>query len=183
MHASSARLQVWQCCSPAAHPCPPPPSSPSSPACHSAIFRDFDPAFEAGSLDEAHLDVTDYCAAQGVTPEEAAAQIRGRVQHETRLTCSGGRAGVPGEGGGWEWGFAAAAQMQSAGATPPLPLAVSSLQACPSASACPLTCCPCLPLPQWASPPTACWPRSAATSTSQMVRLGYCSFVSWQVCV
>ena len=72
------------------------PSLPSSPAtlpCHSAIFHDFDLAFEAGSLDEAYLDVTDYCAAQGVTPEQAAAQIRGRVQQETRLTCSGvGRA-------------------------------------------------------------------------------------------
>ena len=72
--------------------CPPLP-------CHSAIFRDFDPAFEAGSLDEAYLDVTHYCAAQGVTPEQAAAQIRGRVQQETRLTCSGG-GGALGEGSG-----------------------------------------------------------------------------------
>lgn len=32
-----------------------------------AIFRCYDPVFEAGSLDEAYLDVTDYCREQGVT--------------------------------------------------------------------------------------------------------------------
>ncbi len=35
-----------------------------------AIFADFDADFEAGSLDEAHLDVTDYCAKHGMTGEQ-----------------------------------------------------------------------------------------------------------------
>jgi DNA polymerase kappa len=42
-----------------------------------AVFRCYDPAFEAGSLDEAYLDVTDYCQEQGVTGE----QVRGMTQH------------------------------------------------------------------------------------------------------
>ena len=32
-----------------------------------AIFRDFDPDFEAGSLDEAYLDLTAYCQQHGMT--------------------------------------------------------------------------------------------------------------------
>lgn len=32
-----------------------------------AIFRDFDPDFEAGSLDEAYLDLTAYCEQHGMT--------------------------------------------------------------------------------------------------------------------
>lgn len=32
-----------------------------------AIFRDYDSDMVAGSLDEAYLDVTDYCTAHGVT--------------------------------------------------------------------------------------------------------------------
>ncbi len=32
-----------------------------------AIFRDFDPEFEAGSLDEAYLDITAYCEQHGMT--------------------------------------------------------------------------------------------------------------------
>lgn len=31
------------------------------------IFQDFDPDFSCGSLDEAYLDLTDYCAAHGLT--------------------------------------------------------------------------------------------------------------------
>ena len=41
-----------------------------------AIFRDYDPDFQAGSLDEASLDCTDYVAAKGVTPAQVAAEIR-----------------------------------------------------------------------------------------------------------
>ena len=31
------------------------------------IFRDFDPDMDAGSLDEAYLDVTDYCKEHDMT--------------------------------------------------------------------------------------------------------------------
>ena len=32
-----------------------------------AVFQDFDPDFEAGSLDEAYLDITAYCEQHGMT--------------------------------------------------------------------------------------------------------------------
>ena len=32
-----------------------------------AVFVDYDAAFEAGSLDEAYLDVTDYCKQHSLT--------------------------------------------------------------------------------------------------------------------
>lgn len=32
-----------------------------------AVFRDFDPDFDAGSLDEAYLDVTEYCQKSGMS--------------------------------------------------------------------------------------------------------------------
>ncbi|KAL0041976.1 hypothetical protein WJX79_010785 [Trebouxia sp. C0005] len=55
-----------------------------------AIFRDFDPDFEAGSLDEAYLDLTAYCEQHGMTGAEVAEQMRYRVRTETQLTCSVG---------------------------------------------------------------------------------------------
>lgn len=37
-----------------------------------AIFRDFDPDFEAGSLDEAYLDISAYCEQHGMTGTDCA---------------------------------------------------------------------------------------------------------------
>ncbi|KAK2076547.1 hypothetical protein QBZ16_005307 [Prototheca wickerhamii] len=54
------------------------------------IFAEFDPGFEAGSLDEAYLDVTDCCAERGWTGAQVAERIRARVRQETGLTCSVG---------------------------------------------------------------------------------------------
>lgn len=51
------------------------------------IFAEFDPGFEAGSLDEAYLDVTDCCAERGWTGAQVAERIRARVRQETGLTC------------------------------------------------------------------------------------------------
>lgn len=34
------------------------------------VFKLYDPHFVAGSLDEAYLDVTDYCAAHSMTGEQ-----------------------------------------------------------------------------------------------------------------
>ena len=42
------------------------------------VFREIDPDFEAGSLDEAFLDVTDYCAARGLTGERSTEEKKGR---------------------------------------------------------------------------------------------------------
>jgi DNA polymerase kappa len=54
------------------------------------VFAQYDAEFISGSLDEAFLDVTDYCAKQGCTPAEAAERLRAQVHAETRLTCSAG---------------------------------------------------------------------------------------------
>ncbi|BDA41352.1 probable DNA polymerase IV at N-terminal half [Coccomyxa sp. Obi] len=52
-----------------------------------AIFAQYDPEFEAGSLDEAYLDLRGFCPGTG---EAVAEEIRRRVREETRLTCSCG---------------------------------------------------------------------------------------------
>jgi DNA polymerase kappa len=56
------------------------------------VFATFDPEFIAGSLDEAFLDVTDYCAREGgISGSDAAARLRSAVKDATRgLTCSAG---------------------------------------------------------------------------------------------
>ncbi|KAK9819455.1 hypothetical protein WJX74_007636 [Apatococcus lobatus] len=54
------------------------------------IFADYDAEFSAGSLDEAHLDVTDYCSQHGLTGAEVAEAIRRRMREEVKLTCSVG---------------------------------------------------------------------------------------------
>lgn len=55
------------------------------------VFQRYDPDFEAGSLDEAYLDVTEYCEIHKMIGEDVAAQIRAAVKEETGgLTCSCG---------------------------------------------------------------------------------------------
>lgn len=55
------------------------------------VFARFDGEFEAGSLDEAYLDATEYCKIHGVSGSEAAERLREQVQRETGgLTCSCG---------------------------------------------------------------------------------------------
>ncbi|KAK3689916.1 hypothetical protein B0T22DRAFT_528672 [Podospora appendiculata] len=55
-----------------------------------AILADYDPRFESASIDEAFLNITSYCAAHGLTPCAAVAQLRARVHAETRITVSAG---------------------------------------------------------------------------------------------
>ncbi|GIL83396.1 hypothetical protein Vretifemale_12223, partial [Volvox reticuliferus] len=56
-----------------------------------AVFRQLDPDFESGGLDEAYLDVTDYCQRVGCTGAEAAEELRRRVSGSCGgLTCSVG---------------------------------------------------------------------------------------------
>ncbi|KAK9862385.1 hypothetical protein WJX84_004497 [Apatococcus fuscideae] len=54
------------------------------------IFADYDAEFSAGSLDEAHLDVTDYCNQHGLSGADVAETIRRRMREEVKLTCSVG---------------------------------------------------------------------------------------------
>ncbi|KAF5827726.1 hypothetical protein DUNSADRAFT_170 [Dunaliella salina] len=55
-----------------------------------AVFRRYDPHFEAGSLDEAFLDVTHFCRRTGVSGAQVAARVRHEVQSEAGVTCSCG---------------------------------------------------------------------------------------------
>ncbi|CAK0800660.1 unnamed protein product [Prorocentrum cordatum] len=57
------------------------------------VFREYDPNFHAGSLDEAYLDLTDYLAGRGGAgaAEEVVHELRRRVKERTGgLTCSAG---------------------------------------------------------------------------------------------
>ncbi|KAK9800914.1 hypothetical protein WJX73_010443 [Symbiochloris irregularis] len=55
-----------------------------------AVLRLYDPEFECASLDEAYLDVTDYCQAHNMTGAEVAQALRSQVHAATQLTCSCG---------------------------------------------------------------------------------------------
>ncbi|GIL53058.1 hypothetical protein Vafri_8749 [Volvox africanus] len=56
-----------------------------------SVFRQLDPDFESGGLDEAYLDVTDYCQRVGCSGAEAAEELRRRVSGFCGgLTCSVG---------------------------------------------------------------------------------------------
>ena len=54
------------------------------------IFKQFDPSFEAGSLDEAYLDITDYSRSNGLSSAQVAEELRRRVREDLGLTCSCG---------------------------------------------------------------------------------------------
>ena len=66
------------------------------------IFREYDPHFTAGSLDEAYLDLTACVQKRGADAgdrraywalaEEVVDEMRGRVREKCRLTCSAGKA-------------------------------------------------------------------------------------------
>lgn len=56
-----------------------------------SVFAQYNPDFIAGSLDEAYIEVTKYCAENDVTMEQVAEEIRSKVKEATGgLTCSVG---------------------------------------------------------------------------------------------
>ncbi|KAL0384309.1 UNVERIFIED_CONTAM: DNA polymerase kappa [Sesamum radiatum] len=55
-----------------------------------ALFQRYDPNFLAASLDEAYLDITNFCNEKGMTGAEVAEELRESVHKETGLTCSAG---------------------------------------------------------------------------------------------
>ena len=55
-----------------------------------AILADYDPQYETASLDEAYLNITQYCQKHDMDPQEAVRQLRARVETETRITVSAG---------------------------------------------------------------------------------------------
>ncbi|CAK7273168.1 hypothetical protein SEPCBS57363_005517 [Sporothrix epigloea] len=54
------------------------------------IFAEYDPRFESASIDEAYLNVTQYCATHGISPADAANKLRKEVAEKTSVTISAG---------------------------------------------------------------------------------------------
>jgi len=54
------------------------------------VFKEYDPQFDAGSLDEAYLEISAYCAGKSMTPADVAEALRREVREKTKLTCSAG---------------------------------------------------------------------------------------------
>ncbi|ORY02478.1 hypothetical protein BCR34DRAFT_574154 [Clohesyomyces aquaticus] len=55
-----------------------------------AILADYDPRFESASVDEAYLNLTQYCEHHHIAPEEAVSQLRAEVHEKTKVTISAG---------------------------------------------------------------------------------------------
>jgi DNA polymerase kappa len=55
-----------------------------------AVLEQYDPRFESASIDEAYLNITRYCEAHNMDPEDAVTQMRGQVQTECKVTISAG---------------------------------------------------------------------------------------------
>ena len=54
------------------------------------IIVDYDPRFESASIDEAYLNVTEYCLSNDIDPEDAVGQLRREVHEKTKITISAG---------------------------------------------------------------------------------------------
>jgi hypothetical protein len=50
------------------------------------VLVEYDPRFESASIDEAYLNITEYCARQGLEPTEAVSKMRQEVQEKTKIT-------------------------------------------------------------------------------------------------
>lgn len=55
-----------------------------------AILAEYDPRFESASIDEAYVNITDYCDSHDIGPEEAVAQLRQEVREKCKITISAG---------------------------------------------------------------------------------------------
>ncbi|KAF7956021.1 hypothetical protein EAE96_004942 [Botrytis aclada] len=54
------------------------------------ILVDYDPRFESASIDEAYLNITEYCQKNEIDPEAAVEQLRREVHEKTKITISAG---------------------------------------------------------------------------------------------
>ena len=50
------------------------------------VLVEYDPRFESASIDEAYLNITEYCARRGLEPAEAVSQMRKEIHEKTRVT-------------------------------------------------------------------------------------------------
>lgn len=55
-----------------------------------AILATYDPHFESSSIDEAYLNITEYCSTHDIGPEAAIAQLRAEVHEKCKITISAG---------------------------------------------------------------------------------------------
>ncbi|KAL2194145.1 hypothetical protein P885DRAFT_43920 [Corynascus similis CBS 632.67] len=54
------------------------------------ILADYDPRFESASIDEAYLNITDYCLRHEMDPAEVISQMRREIHEKTHVTVSAG---------------------------------------------------------------------------------------------
>lgn len=54
------------------------------------MLEQYDPRFESASIDEAYLNLTQYCEDHHMEPEDAVSQMRAQVFQETKITISAG---------------------------------------------------------------------------------------------
>jgi DNA polymerase kappa len=54
------------------------------------IIVEYDPRFESASIDEAYLNITEYCKVNDISPENAVQQLRREVHEKTKITISAG---------------------------------------------------------------------------------------------
>lgn len=54
------------------------------------ILAEYDPRFESASIDEAYLNITEYCAERNMEPAEAVEQMRKEIHETTKITVSAG---------------------------------------------------------------------------------------------
>ncbi|KAF7885737.1 uncharacterized protein EAF02_004246 [Botrytis sinoallii] len=54
------------------------------------ILVDYDPRFESASIDEAYLNITEYCQRNDIDPEAAVEQLRREVHEKAKVTISAG---------------------------------------------------------------------------------------------
>ncbi|EEP77540.1 conserved hypothetical protein [Uncinocarpus reesii 1704] len=55
-----------------------------------AILVNYDSRFESASIDEAYLNITEYCSTNNMGPEEAVQKLRDTIAAETNITVSAG---------------------------------------------------------------------------------------------
>lgn len=55
-----------------------------------AVLAEYDPRFESASIDEAYLNVTNYCESNHIEPADAVAQMRREVHEKCKVTISAG---------------------------------------------------------------------------------------------
>ncbi|KAA6410658.1 MAG: DNA polymerase kappa subunit [Lasallia pustulata] len=54
------------------------------------ILADYDPRFESASIDEAYMNITQYCEDNHMSPEDVVTQLRKEVAEKTKITISAG---------------------------------------------------------------------------------------------